>query len=236
VHAKYAACIVNQRETNILPDIQHFDRVDRETINRFGTVGAASAHESQARTGALSAAVKPLARGGPLCGPAFTLRLAPGDNLGLHLAVATAQPGDVIVIDAADQVEYGPFGEILALSAQTRGIAGLVTSGSIRDSDKIVALGFKVFCKGVSIKGTRKEAPPEVACPIVIDGIAIHPGDLVLGDADGVVIVPRAAAREVLEMALAREHSEIDAKARVRAGATTWELLGLDQALQRISS
>lgn len=207
-----------------------------QLIDAFRDIGAATAHECQKRTGALSAALKPLAGSMRVCGPAYTVRLAPGDNLGLHYAVKFALPGDVIVIDAGDFIEAGPFGEILALAARTRGLAGLVTTGSVRDAQQIRALGFPVFCKGVSMKGTAKAVLPQTALTITLDGVTIRPHDIVLGDADGVVVIPQETAADVLRLARARAESEIDAMAQVKAGAVPWDLLGLDATLQRLSA
>ncbi len=219
----------------IFSSVNSFPRVDTEVVEAFREIGAATAHECQGRTGALSADLKPLAGHGRVCGPAFTVRLVPGDNLGLHYAIVAALKGDVLVIDTKDYIESGPFGEILALTAQVRGLAGLVTSGSVRDAEQISAMGFPVFCKGVSIKGTLKQAIPDVSHEVVIDGVHIRPGDLVLGDTDGVVVVPREEASAVLERSLARVASEHQAMEQVRAGLTPWELLGLDKVLSRIS-
>lgn len=223
------------RKPAILPTTAPYERVAPDVADACRALGAATVHECQGRSGALSAALKPLAPRDRVCGPAYTLRLAPGDNLGLHFAIVAAQRGDVLVIDAGDAIEHGPFGELLALTAQVRGLGGLVTSGSVRDAEAIAALGFAVFCKGVSIKGTAKQVLPDVARPIAIDGVAIRPGDLVVGDADGVVVVPREHAAAVVAKAQARAASEAAAMARIRAGATPWEMLGLDQVLQALS-
>jgi 4-hydroxy-4-methyl-2-oxoglutarate aldolase len=217
------------------PREARFARVAPDIVDAYLGIGAATAHEAQGRTGALSATLKPLQRGMRLCGPAYPLRLAPGDNLGLHYAAAAAAVGDVLVIDAQDQLEHGPFGEILAIFAQVRGLAGLLTSGSVRDSAQIAALGLPVFCKGVSMKGTNKRVVPDVCSPIGIDGVTIRPGDLVLGDDDGVVVVPRETASAVLAKSLARVAAEAETIELVRAGKSPWELLGLDAVLQQLT-
>ncbi|MCK9512183.1 MAG: 4-carboxy-4-hydroxy-2-oxoadipate aldolase/oxaloacetate decarboxylase [Pigmentiphaga sp.] len=204
-------------------------------LEAFAAIGAATAHECQGRTGALSASLKPLAKTMRVCGPAYTLRLAAGDNLGVHYAIKFARPGDVVVIDANDYFEAGPFGEILALAAKKRGLGGLVTTGSIRDSERIREMNFPVFCKGVSMKGTAKEALPQTDIPIVLDGVNVHPGDLILGDADGVVVVRRDQAAHVLEKSLQREASEKAALSQVEAGAIPWDLLDLDRNFTRLS-
>jgi 4-hydroxy-4-methyl-2-oxoglutarate aldolase len=194
---------------------------------RFGGAYAeqsvATVHEAAGRIGALSSAVKPIAPGMKLSGTAFPFSLKPGDNLALHEALYEAPAGSVLVIDAFDFVEAGPFGEILAVAAQVRGIVGLVTSGSVRDRDAIAALGFPVFAKGLSVKGTDKHAPARLG-PVVIDGVAVYPGDWVLGDSDGVVVIPAAAADEVLQRSIEREAKERQIIERIRQGERTLDV------------
>jgi 4-hydroxy-4-methyl-2-oxoglutarate aldolase len=185
---------------------------------------SATLHEAAGRVGALSSAIKPIAQGMRLGGPAFPLQLNPGDNLGLHHAIYSAPAGSVLVIDAFDYLEAGPFGEIMALAAQVKGLAGLVTSGSVRDKDAITALAFPVFSKGICIKGTAKDCPPRIGMPVVIDGVMIEPGDMVLGDSDGVVVIPKAQAADVLQAAIEREAKEADIMRRIRQGERTLDI------------
>lgn len=196
--------------------------------SRYGAAYAeqsvATVHEAAGRIGALSHAVKPIAAGMRLCGPAFALQLKPGDNLALHEALYAAPQGSVLVVDAFDFVEAGPFGEIMAIAAQERGLAGLVTSGSVRDRDAIAALGFPVFSKGVCVKGTDKHVPAVLGQPVVIDGVSIAPGDWVLGDADGVVVIGAERAEAVLQASIEREAKEREIIARIRAGARTLDI------------
>ncbi len=184
----------------------------------------ATVHDAASRTGALSHAVKPIAPGMKLSGAAFPLRLSPGDNLALHEAIYAAPAGSVLVIDAFDYLEAGPFGEIMAVAAQVRGIAGLVTSGSVRDRDAIAALGFAVFANGLSVKGTVKEVPARLHRAVIIDGIEIHPGDWVLGDSDGVVVIAQQRAEAVLQHAIEREAKERQVIERIRAGERTLDI------------
>jgi len=190
----------------------------------YAEQSVATVHEAAGRIGALSSAVKPIAAGMKLSGPAFPLRLKPGDNLALHEAIYAAPVGSVLVVDAFDFVEAGPFGEIMAVAAQVRGIAGLVTSGSVRDRDAIVALSFPVFAKGLSVKGTEKHVPPQFDGRAVVDGIVVHEGDWVLGDADGVVVIAAASAAAVLEASIAREAKERQVIARIRQGERTLDV------------
>lgn len=191
---------------------------------QFAQQSSATLHEAAGRIGALSSHIKPIALGMRISGPAFPLQLDPGDNLGLHEALYAAPRGSVLVIDAYDFLEAGPFGEIMAVAAQTRGIAGLVTTGSVRDRDAIAKLGFPVFSKGVCIKGTAKFCPPRIGRTIHIDGIVIEPGDMVLGDNDGVVVIPRSQSERVLLSAIERERKEATIMERIRAGERTLDI------------
>ncbi|MFN5540778.1 MAG: RraA family protein, partial [Betaproteobacteria bacterium] len=149
------------------------------------------------------------------------------DNLALHEAIYQAPLGSVLVVDAFDYLEAGPFGEIMAVAAMTRGLRGLVTSGSVRDREAIGALGFAVFSKGISVKGTEKHVTAQFPQAVSIDDVSIVPGDWVLGDADGVVIIPANRAGEVLERAVERERKERDILARIRAGERTLDIYHL---------
>lgn len=190
----------------------------------FAEQSVATVHEAAGRIGALSSAVKPIAPGMKLSGPAFPLNLKPGDNLALHEALYAAPAGSVLVVDAYDFLEAGPFGEIMAVAAQVRGIAGLVSSGSVRDRDAIAALGFPVFTKGLCVKGTDKHVPAKLGGPAVIDGVTVHPGDWVLGDADGVVVIPAAMADTVLQRSIEREAKERTVIERIRQGERTLDV------------
>lgn len=190
----------------------------------YAEQSVATVHEAAGRIGALSHAIKPIAPGMKLSGPAYPLQLKPGDNLALHEALYQAPAGSVLVIDAFDFLEAGPFGEIMAIAAQVRGLSGLVTSGSVRDRDAIAALGFPVFSKGLCVRGTDKHVPAMLDSSIVIDGVSVAPGDWVLGDSDGVVAIPARRAADVLELSIEREAKERDIIARIRQGARTLDI------------
>jgi 4-hydroxy-4-methyl-2-oxoglutarate aldolase len=193
----------------------------------YAEQSVATVHEAAGRAGALSSVVKPIWQGMRLSGPAFPVSLTPRDNLALHEAIYQAPAGSVLVVNAYDYLEAGPFGEIMAVAAMTRGLRGLVTSGSVRDREAIGALGFAVFSKGISVKGTEKHVTAQFPLTVCIDGVSISPGDWVLGDADGVVIIPANRAGEVLERAVERERKERDILARIRAGERTLDIYHL---------
>ena len=193
----------------------------------YAQQSVATVHEAAGRIGALSSAVKPVWQGMRVSGPAFPVSLTPRDNLALHEAIYQAPLGSVLVVDAFDYLEAGPFGEIMAVAAMTRGLRGLVTSGSVPDREAIGALGFAVFSKGISVKGTEKHVTAQFPQAVSIDDVSIVPGDWVLGDADGVVIIPANRAGEVLERAVERERKERDILARIRAGERTLDIYHL---------
>jgi len=151
------------------------------------------------------------------------------DNLFLHHAIYAAAPGDVLVADCGDGAEYGAWGEVMAVAAQARGIAGIVTSGGVRDSLQMLALGFPVFAANVCIRGTSKDplGAGSIGEPITLGGTIVHAGDLVIGDADGVVVVPAAKAAAILADARRRDADELDLFARLRGGETTLSLYRL---------
>jgi 4-hydroxy-4-methyl-2-oxoglutarate aldolase len=197
-------------------------------------LGSATLHEAQGQTGAIASALKPLDPFRRLAGPAMTIDAKPGDNLVLHHALRFARPGDVLVVDAKGYAEAGPWGDILTLAAQKIGIAGLVIDGAVRDGDSILEMGFPVFCRGLSICGTQKTQPGQINVPIVCGGVSVNPGDWIMGDRDGVVIVPRRDVVAVIEAARKREAAEIALRKGIAAGKSTVELLGLEASLRRV--
>lgn len=163
--------------------------------------------------------------GARLVGPAFTVQGAGGDNLALHLAVLEASPGDVLVVDAG-AAPHGHWGEILTVAAQTRGIAGLLIDGGVRDKAEMHYLGFPVFSRRNAIRGTRKDFPGVFGRDVRIGGRAISAGDLIVGDVDGVVAIPNADITRVLDAADTRVAEEADFLARLRNGESTIHLYG----------
>lgn len=213
--------------------IHKIPRVSVELVNQYQGVGSATVHEASGQRGALSHRIKPIAPTMRVCGPAVTVKVHPGDNLMLHKAIYVARPGDVIVADADGYMEGGAWGEIMAVAAQQRGIAGLVFNGVVRDAEPIAELGFPVFCLGLSIKGTEKISLGLINHPLNFDNITIQPGDLVLGDRDGVVVVKREEAQEVLQKSLARDEKERGIKERLKRGETTLDMLGFADTLEK---
>lgn len=209
-----------------------FDRPDPDLVRRLGKYSSATIHEAQGRLGALSSAIKPVDHTMSLCGPAFTVRCAPRDNLMLQVAIAHAQPGDVIVVSAGEYPEAGSFGDVLATACQAKGLAGLVTDTGVRDTRELRELGFPVFSFSVSIKGTVKETIGPLASPVLVGGELIRPGDVVRGDADGVVVVRQEDLPTAIRQSQDREDAEAAYIADYRAGRSVIEVSKLASVLQ----
>lgn len=190
-------------------------------------LGTATVGEAWPAARMMSAPLRPLAPGMALAGRALTVRCRPGDNLALHLAIAAAQPGDVLVVDYGGSVESGPFGEIMALACQMRGIVGLVIDGAVRDSAQITSLGFPVFARGLNIRGTVKQDPGVIGSTLAIGGVDITTGDVVFADADAILVLAISDLDAALAAARDRAARETLIMDRLRQGETTLSILGL---------
>jgi 4-hydroxy-4-methyl-2-oxoglutarate aldolase len=206
-----------------------------EKIIQLRDLGAATVYEAQGAKGALDSGMKPIDPTSRLAGPALTVDARPADNLILHHAVLRAKPGDVLVVDAKGFVEAGPWGDVLTIQAIKLGIAGLVINGAVRDANLIVGLGFPVFCRALSIKGTGKNQPGKVNVPVCIGDVVINPGDIVVGDRDGLVVVSKDDVDLAIKSSLAREEKEDHMRKVIEAGTSnTVELLNLGESLKRL--
>lgn len=210
--------------------------VDRQAIARLKALGAATVHEAQGRRGALVAAIKPVDPHMRLAGPALTVDSAPADNLMLHYALTQAIPGDVLVVDAKGFLESGVWGDVMTCGALARGVAGLVIDGAVRDAQSIVEAGFPVFCRGLSIKGSGKRQAGLLNVPIICGGVAIRPGDILVGDRDGLVVVAAEEVEEVIRLSEEREHKEIEIRARLKKGESTFDMMNLAAVLGNTAS
>lgn len=198
-------------------------------------LSSATVHEAAGKTGALPSRLKPLHPDQYVCGPAFPVLSPPGDNLFLHHAIYSAAPGDVLVIDCGDADEYGYWGEVMAVAAQARGIAGLVITGGVRDSQRMIELEFPVFCGNICIGGTGKDprGRGRIGEPVTMGRVTVRRGDLIIGDADGVVAVPAERAEAVISESRARDRSETEIFSRLRGGERTIEIYGLPELAGR---
>lgn len=201
--------------------------MDRDLLQEVMRLGTATLHEASGQRGALPSAIKPISPAMRLAGPAFTVATPPGNNLWIHRALAAAA-GDVVVVVTSGHYEAGYWGDIMTVAALARGIVGLVIDGCVRDSEAIARLQFPVFARGLSIRGTRKDADAAgfLQAPVTLGDVTVEPGDLVVGDADGVVVVSRASVTDVLEKARERERHEAEAIERLRKGETTLDIYG----------
>ena len=175
----------------------------------------------------LPSAIKPLIAGLRIAGPAKTVRITPGQNAAIHRAVHTANPGDILVVDGGGSDRFGPFGDLLAENAQRNGIVGAVFNCTVRDSADIRDLGFQVFCRGFHPQATAKTDPGEVDIDVTFGSARICPGDIIVGDDDGVVVVPLAIADEVLTRVAQVQQSEIEIRSRIQAGESTFDIFDL---------
>lgn len=199
-----------------------------DNLTKLATLGAATVYEANGQRGALDPAIKPLDPSSQMVGRAITVSLAPADNWFIHVALLEAGPGDVLVVDAQGFTDAGPWGDVLTLAAQERGLAGLVIDGAVRDSRQIVESGFPCFARGVCIRGTSKIQAGYINVPVTVGGVVIEHGDLLVGDGDGLCRVRPDEVDVAFAAAQTREDKEDLMKGEIRNGASTLELLGLD--------
>ncbi len=200
---------------------------DAVLVQRAATYPSATLHEAIGRRGALPHDIKPIASKMKVCGPAITVNCPPMENLAIHRAIYMAQPGDVLVVTVGGAYGGGYWGEIMTFAAQQRKIAGLVIDGCIRDKTLIEEMGFPVFSRGLSIWGTVKNQEGTVNAPISIGDVVITSGDLIVGDDDGLVVVPRQEIATAIEASEQREQKEEQFMKELAKGKSTLELLGL---------
>ncbi|MEJ1195607.1 4-carboxy-4-hydroxy-2-oxoadipate aldolase/oxaloacetate decarboxylase [Pseudarthrobacter sp. CCNWLW207] len=208
------------------------DRPTADAVQRLAKFSSATIHEAQGRKGALSSRIKPIDRSMSFCGPALTVRCAPRDNLMLQVAIHYAEPGDVVLVSAGEFEEAGTFGDVLGNAMKAKGLAGLVTDSGVRDTQDLIELGLPVFSGSVSIKGTVKETIGPINHPVVFGDEIIYPGDILRGDADGVVVVRKDEVEDVIRLSQERDDAERDLIRRYHEGGTTIELCNLAEVLK----
>lgn len=211
--------------------LENIERPSEKVIEDFSKIAVATVYEASGRCGQVNSRIKPIRPGIKLCGSALTVQCHPKDNLMLHKALAMATPGDIIVATTGEHFYAGYWGDLMTVSAVTRKLGGLAIDGCVRDSAEIIEMGFPVFCRGFSITGTVKNTLGRINHPIVFGGTVVNPGDIIMGDDDGMVIVDRTKAHEVYTNAVARVEKEIQKADLLKSGKTSVELNNLDKKL-----
>jgi 4-hydroxy-4-methyl-2-oxoglutarate aldolase len=211
--------------------VRNIRRADRGVTDALAEFGVATIHEAQGRTGLLAPFMRPIYPGAHISGTAVTVSVPPADNWMIHVAVEHCQEGDVLVVAPTSNSDAGYFGELLATALSTRGVRGLIIEAGCRDVASLERMGFPVWSRYISAQGTVKEMLGNVNIPVVCGGQLVHPGDVVVADDDGVVVVRRREAKSVLDSCRAREQKEAVSRQRYQAGELSLDVQSLREGL-----
>ena len=214
--------------------VRNIQRPDAATVGLLGELGVATVHEAQGRSGYMRPYMRPIYPAARAAGPAVTVLCHPADNLMIHAAIEVCRPGDLLVVAVMSESADALFGDLLATSCQAHGVVGLVIDAGVRDTAELAQMQFPVWSKSISAQGPVKATAGSVNVPVVCAGVMVHPGDVVLADADGVVVVPRALAAKAASSGVQRRDKEEKSRQRLRAGELGVEFYGLRAKLAEL--
>ena len=214
--------------------VRNISRPDAAVIRLLGELGVATVHEAQGRTGLMKPYMRPIYPTAKVAGPAVTVSSQPGDNLMIHAAVEVCQAGDVLVVTTTADSTDGMFGDLLATSLRSRGVAGLIIEAGVRDVADLTAMQFPVWAKAISAQGTVKATAGSVNVDVVCAGALVRPGDVIIADADGVVVVAREQTLEVSKLSDQRRIKEENSRERLRSGELGLDMYNLRAKLKEL--
>ena len=214
--------------------VRHIKRPDPDVVRVLGELGVATVHEAQGRTGLMKPYMRPIYPSARAAGTAVTISSQPGDNLMIHAAMEVCKRGDILVVTTTSESTDGMFGELLGVSCEAHGVVGLITDAGVRDTAELTAMDFPVWARAISAQGTVKSTAGSVNVPVVCAGITVNPGDVVVADADGVVVVPREQAAVIAQAGRDRIDKEAKTRERLRNGELGLDFYGLREKLKQL--